>query len=273
MCIAVFEWQNHPIYPLLLLFNRDEFKSRPTKPLAWWEGGKILGGRDGLAGGTWLACNRDGKVAFITNVREVEKLAQAKSRGDLPVRFLEGKKSAMEFAEEVAEEAGQYNGFNLILADLCSKAMVYVTNRPKEDKSFVTEVSPGIHVLSNAKLDSPWPKVQRLGDSFKELLREHGGDNDLPMKEMVEKLMMNTIKDDEESLLPHVYPPELEYHLSSIFVEKAPQLGHYGTRSTSALCVKTSGEVIYHERYLENELWKEGTVTYHMDTDRGEEEK
>lgn len=67
----------------------------------------------------------------------------------------------MEFAEEVAEEAGQYNGFNLILADLCSKAMVYVTNRPKEDKSFVTEVSPGIHVLSNAKLDSPWPKVLR----------------------------------------------------------------------------------------------------------------
>lgn len=57
--------------------------------MAWWEGGKILGGRDGLAGGTWLACTRDAKVAFITNVREVEKLAQAKSRGDLPVRFLE----------------------------------------------------------------------------------------------------------------------------------------------------------------------------------------
>lgn len=42
-----------------------------------------------MAGGTWLACTRDGKVAFITNVREVQKLAQAKSRGDLPVRFLE----------------------------------------------------------------------------------------------------------------------------------------------------------------------------------------
>lgn len=67
----------------------------------------------------------------------------------------------MEFAEEVVEEADQYNGFNLILADLHSKTMVYVTNRPKEGKKFVTEVSPGIHVLTNdAMLDSPWPKVR-----------------------------------------------------------------------------------------------------------------
>lgn len=41
---------------------------------------------------------------------------------------------------------------------------------------------------------------------------------------MVEKLMTNTVKVEDESLLPHIYPPELEYHLSSIFVEKAPQL-------------------------------------------------
>lgn len=63
---------------------------RPTKPLAWWEGrGHILGGRDGLAGGTWLACTRDGRVAFLTNVRELQSLPQPKSRGHLPVRFLE----------------------------------------------------------------------------------------------------------------------------------------------------------------------------------------
>lgn len=56
--------------------------------MAWWEAGEIVGGRDGLAGGTWPSCTRDGKVAFITNAREVQMLAQAKSRGDLPVRFL-----------------------------------------------------------------------------------------------------------------------------------------------------------------------------------------
>lgn len=48
-----------------------------------------MGGRDGLAGGTWLASGRDGRLAFVTNVRELSVLPLAKSRGDLPVRFLE----------------------------------------------------------------------------------------------------------------------------------------------------------------------------------------
>lgn len=66
----------------------------------------------------------------------------------------------MEFAEEVVKDADQYNGFNLILADLCAKTMVYVTNRQKEGEKLVADVLPGIHVLTNARLDSPWPKVR-----------------------------------------------------------------------------------------------------------------
>ena len=64
---------------------------RPTQPLRWWESGKILGGRDVTAGGTWLASNRQGRVAFVTNVSELNSLSAvaAKSRGDLPVRFLQ----------------------------------------------------------------------------------------------------------------------------------------------------------------------------------------
>jgi uncharacterized protein with NRDE domain len=49
----------------------------------------ILGGRDELGGGTWLGCTRDGKLAFLTNVREPGTLVGAKSRGELPVRFLQ----------------------------------------------------------------------------------------------------------------------------------------------------------------------------------------
>lgn len=37
--------------------------------------------------------------------------------------------------------------------------MVYLTNRPKPENFIVMEVTPGMHVLSNASLDSPWPKV------------------------------------------------------------------------------------------------------------------
>eukprot|EP00257_Ricinus_communis_P023573 XP_015583597.1 transport and Golgi organization 2 homolog [Ricinus communis] len=92
MCIAVFLWQAHPLYPFLLLLNRDEYHSRPTKPLSWWgSGDQILGGRDEQAGGTWLACTKDGKIAFLTNVREIISTPTDSSRGDLPVNFLQVK--------------------------------------------------------------------------------------------------------------------------------------------------------------------------------------
>lgn len=263
MCIAVFLWRAHPLYPLILLLNRDEYHNRPTRPLGWWEGAEILGGRDEVAGGTWLACCRGGRVAFLTNVREVNSLPDAKSRGDLPVRFLQSKKGPMEFAEELAKEADQFNGFNLVLVDLSSKTMAYVTNRAKEGNNAVIEVEPGIHVLSNASLDSPWPKAERLRESFKMRLDEFG-EKELPMKEMIEKLMMDTVKDDE-SMLPRIYPPEREYNLSSIFVDTDTPIGRYGTRSTSALFVKTIGEVQFYERHLENGLWKQETVTYQIE--------
>ncbi|PKI66527.1 hypothetical protein CRG98_013091 [Punica granatum] len=268
MCIAVFLWRCHPLYQFFLLHNRDEYHDRPAEALAWWdsEGVQILGGRDVLAGGTWLACSRNGRLAFITNFREVEKIPQAKTRGDLPVRFLQSKQSPLEFAREVVKETHRYNGFNLIVADFISESMVYVTNRPKGSSGFMSKVSPGLHVLSNASLDSPWPKAQRLRDGFKELLDRHGH-SELPAKEMACGLMMSTIKDEDQSLLPGVYPPEFEFPASSVFVDFDSPLGRYGTRSTSAVYVKLNREVSFFVRNLEKEAWKEEVVTFSIEAD------
>ncbi|KAF7834547.1 transport and Golgi organization 2-like protein [Senna tora] len=264
MCIAVFLWQAHPLYPFLLLHNRDEYYSRPTQPLAWWPDDKILGGRDRQAGGTWLASTRNGRVALITNFRERKELSNPKSRGELPIRFLESSMSAREFAEQILKEADQYNGFNLILVDICNRTMLYVTNRAKGDNPSVSEITPGIHVLTNASLDAAWPKGERLRHNFKELVDQYG-ESEYPIKEMVEKLMTNTIK-DEESLLPGIHPPQREYPLSSIFVEVDFPWGRYGTRSSSALLVKSNGEVCFYEKYLDDVdvQWKEKTVTYQI---------
>ena len=60
----------------------------------------------------------------------------------------------------MVKEAHQYNGFNLIMVDLPSKTMIYMSHRPKGESIIVQDVHPGIHVLSNSKLDSPWPKVK-----------------------------------------------------------------------------------------------------------------
>ena len=56
--------------PLLLLGNRDEFRARASAAAApWSEDARIVGGRDLVAGGSWLALRADGRHAAVTNVR------------------------------------------------------------------------------------------------------------------------------------------------------------------------------------------------------------
>ncbi|XP_031482375.1 uncharacterized protein LOC116252339 [Nymphaea colorata] len=264
MCIAVWLWQSHPLYPFILLLNRDEYHNRSSKPAAWWEEEpQILGGRDCRAGGTWLACSRDGRVAFLTNFLEPQVLPDAKTRGDLPVRFLQSAKSPLEFALEVKREGCQYNGFNLILADLCTKKMAYVTNRYKGEALHAQEVLPGCHVLTNANLDSPWHKAERLGRNFKDLIQQYGG-KEIHEKNMVEKLMNDTVKAERNMLPGTGHDPEWEFNLSSIFVETDTKMGRYGTRSMVGLSAKTTGEVTFYERYIDQESWKEQTIVYQI---------
>ncbi|KAJ4775442.1 Transport and Golgi organization 2-like protein [Rhynchospora pubera] len=294
MCIAAWIWQAHPVYPFLLLFNRDEFHDRPTKPADWWGEGavKILGGRDVVGGGTWLGCTKEGKLAFLTNVLEPEVDPIARTRGDLPVRFLQGKKSPLDYAKEVAKEAKEYNGFNLILADLCKREMVYVSNRPKGRPAAIQIVPPGLHVLTNATLDSPWQKVVifpyiclynmhiytcitlwqniffpsniqaiRLGTSFKELLLIDD-DKDMLAKNLVEKLMTDRSKADIDMLPNTGCDIDYELNLSAIFVEIKTKQGIYGTRSTAVLSMKENGDVSFYEKFIEAGIWKEHTLEY-----------
>ncbi|KAI3849156.1 hypothetical protein MKX03_014648 [Papaver bracteatum] len=265
MCIAVFMWQSHPLYPLLLLFNRDEYHNRPTKPTSWWEGDEIVGGRDELAGGTWLACSRKGRLGFLTNVMEPPPNPKRKTRGELIVRFLESSKSPLEFADELTTEVDQYNGFNLVLADISSRIMVYVSNRPIGVHKSVQVVSPGIHVLTNAQLDSPWFKAERLNQNFQKVLHLHSDDakGEVQLEEMVKKLMKDDAK-AEKSRLPGVWYPEYEMEASSIFVEFDTPKGRCGTRSTAALSVTTMEEVTIYEEYLDKETWKVQTLVYQI---------
>ncbi|KAJ3691348.1 hypothetical protein LUZ61_020512 [Rhynchospora tenuis] len=263
MCIAAWIWQVHPAHPFLLLLNRDEFHDRPTKPADWWGEGavKILGGRDVVGGGTWLGCTKEGKLAFLTNVLEPEADPMARTRGDLAVRFLQGKKSPRDYAKEVAKEAKEYNGFNLILADLCKREMVYVSNRPKGCQAAIQIVPPGLHVLTNGTLDSPWQKAIRLGTRFKELLLKDD-DKDMLAKNLVEKLMTDRSKADIDMLPNTGCDIDYELNLSAIFVEIKTKQGIYGTRSTAVLSMNENGDVSFYEKFIEAGIWKEHTLEY-----------
>ena len=61
MCLLIALSRTVPGTPLLVAANRDELYARPAEPITVLRGERprILGGRDELAGGTWLAVNSE----------------------------------------------------------------------------------------------------------------------------------------------------------------------------------------------------------------------
>lgn len=163
MCLIGIAFHTHPKHELVLAANRDEFHDRPSAAAApWADHPLIFGGRDLRQKGSWLAVSTAGRLAAITNVRRmVPPEPSAPSRGRLVSEFLQSGASAAEFARELAERAENYSGFNLLLYD--GAALRYVTNAPEfRDEA----IPPGIHAVSNATLNTPWPKSRRLREAL-----------------------------------------------------------------------------------------------------------
>jgi uncharacterized protein with NRDE domain len=161
MCLIAFHWKPEASEPLLIAGNRDEFYDRPTAPLAWWEGGRILAGRDLRAGGTWLGVASDGRCAVLTNHRNpLNARPNRASRGQLPVRFLEGPHTAASFLAQLRLEAAAYNPFNLLLFD----GIALLGYESRRDR--IVAFTPGVHAVSNGDFDEPWPKVARIMADF-----------------------------------------------------------------------------------------------------------
>src|SRR6188508_3129696 len=56
--------------PLVVAANRDEIYARPTRaPEVLADQPRLVGGRDVLSGGTWLAVRADARFAAVTNQR------------------------------------------------------------------------------------------------------------------------------------------------------------------------------------------------------------
>lgn len=157
MCLLLFALDAHPRHRLVVAANRDEFFDRPAAPLhAWDDAPDVLAGRDLRAGGTWMGVTRGGRWAALTNVRDPKNPRPSeRSRGSLVSDFLTGPSSAESYANHVFRVRDLYDGFNLIVADAGSAWTVSTRlDRP-------TMLGPGVYGLSNDRLDTPWPKVER----------------------------------------------------------------------------------------------------------------
>jgi uncharacterized protein with NRDE domain len=237
MCLVAVAFGRHPRFPWVLASNRDEFHDRPAAPLAWWQatagGPAVLGGRDLSAGGTWLGLTGAGALALVTNVREPGRFAAGlPSRGDLVPQWLAAPHFDLSRLQSLAETPR--NGFNLLLADLRGADAAWVGNRPSQAQP----VAQGWAALSNAALDTPWPKVTRLKARLAAAL-DRAATPDALLADALQALADRTPAPDAELPATGV-PLALERQLSPAFIHIAADAGRaaYGTRCSTVVIVE-----------------------------------
>jgi uncharacterized protein with NRDE domain len=235
MCLIVFARDFHQDYQLILAANRDEFYKRKSMKAAFWEDAPgVLAGRDMEAGGTWLGIHEDGKVSAITNYRDPNNIkTDAPTRGVLPLNYLKGDLGPLGYLKTLQNGSGQaYNGFNLLTAN--QHDMFHYCNVNNK----INRIDQGIHALSNAVLDTPWPKVKLAKEKLKQEIKSGFDANSLLD-------MMYDIHKSPDSDLPQTgVSLKWERDLSPLFI-KTPE---YGTCSSSVILVGRDQHVVFAER-------------------------
>ncbi|MDB5884290.1 MAG: hypothetical protein JWR74_461 [Polaromonas sp.] len=239
MCLIAFAIDVSRQWPLVVASNRDEFLNRPTLPLARWQPDAeqpIFSGRDLQAGGTWLGVTPGGRVAFLTNVRESKSETAFSSRGNLVTRWLAGHEDFSSFESSLQRDKLCYGGFNLVLGDLQKKSWAWLTNRsgPTGTNWHAEMLKSGVYGLSNAGLNTPWPKTVALKKALMAAMKQ---ENKTGQLEILQKSLWQALARPEQmpfaSLPMRGISETMQRALSSIFVD-CPEMG-YGTRSSTLL--------------------------------------
>jgi uncharacterized protein with NRDE domain len=222
MCLIVAAVGVSRRYPLILAANRDEHHERPTQAAAWWaDAPHLLAGRDLLAGGTWLAVDRRGRVAAVTNIREAERRPGLRSRGSLVVGYFTGADSAGRYAARVVAEGGEFAPFNLLLIE--DGSVHHASNR-----AGAAELGAGLHAFSNAPPGVEWPKVDTARAGIERLL-----DHDAPLEPLFTLLAERGAAATRET----------RYRAAHFII--GPE---YGTRCSTVVLANENGELLFAER-------------------------
>ncbi len=229
MCLIAFNWKEHPVYKLVLVANRDEYYERPSKGLHLWKEG-FFAGKDIKEGGTWMGFNPDGKFAALTNYRDLpNEQERPQSRGELVKNFLTGKLSPKAYVESLEPIKFDYNGYNLLVAD--GKEMYYSSNYMEG----ILKVPSGLHGLSNALLNVPWPKVSAAKANLSRIMET----SPIHLDSLLEQLRCKEVAED--LFLPKTgLDYEHEKAVSAQFIEVED---YYGTVNTTALLWEHNGRV------------------------------
>ena len=231
MCLAAFAVGVCEAFPLVVAANRDESHTRPTAAAHWWaQPPGILGGRDLEAGGSWLAVDRHGRLAAVTNRPSPRGRTFSGSRGRLVGDYLAASRAVEAFCGERARAPVECGPYNLLLYD--GDGLFH-----SADRSGARRLAAGIHVLSNAPLGTPWPKVEFAASRLAEILEDGHGSSDLTRR-LFELL---------ETREPQGGGPEmagLHWRARAVFVRDR----RHGTRSSAVVLLSGEGELHFAER-------------------------
>lgn len=247
MCLILIAFQPGTELPLIVAGNRDEFHSRPTQKADWWpDQPNLLGGRDLQAGGTWLAINRGGRFAAVTNYRDAAASRVGKqSRGHLVTSFLQAETTPVEFVSTVAGD--DYAGFNLLVSD--GQTLAYLSNRASKSG----ELAPGIYGLSNATLDTPWEKVERSKRRLSKLNESQA---------INETALMRLLADREKGPTEEANAEHLPFATAHAITAPFIVLPEYGTRCSTVVIVDQNGKWQFAERRFAADGSRSGESRY-----------
>jgi uncharacterized protein with NRDE domain len=161
-----------PGLPVFVAANRDEFLARPTRgPMVLETEPQIMGGRDEVAGGSWLTLSEQGLIVGVLN-RRTERATdpERRSRGDLCLELARCADAKTAAALLAVTPTDRHNPFNILVAD---RARAFVAQNRRANM-VVEELEPGLHVLTNLDLDDhectrishSWKHFEASGEAF-----------------------------------------------------------------------------------------------------------
>lgn len=233
MCLIFIAKNQHPELPFILAANRDEFYHRPALAAQPWDNyPHLIAGKDLSAGGSWLGITRQGTIAALTNIRQPNQTkTAAKSRGEIVKNYLVSD-APQAVVEDIKQHKNDFAGFNLIYGNVFD-----TFSHISQAHDQTTVLDDGIHGLSNADLNAPWPKVAAGKQSIAKLCQQ-----DFHAEQWFQTLANPTTYPEN---LPNTGVSDTkEAALSAAFIN----LENYGTRASTLITVDRKGHIQFIER-------------------------
>jgi uncharacterized protein with NRDE domain len=167
MCLIGVAHRASTRFPLVIAANRDEAFARPAATAAFWnERPDVLGGRDLVHGGSWLAMSRTGRWAAVTNLRGADRTPESRSRGGLVTGFVQSDVDPTGYLSGVSVERASYGGFHLLAGR--PGEIVYLSSAEEHSLALPS----GVHGFSNASPGVEWEKVAAIRGLLESLIAQ-----------------------------------------------------------------------------------------------------